>query len=84
MINKEYNAYKIMLKNAYITMSVLEKKAVASQIRQIYKLLEIQFENNNKLYKRHMKCIKQYLHNMKTYDQKIIYSYGKIVIGILE
>ena len=83
MKNDEYNSYVVMLKNAYVTMGILEHTDVCKQIRKIYSLLEARYKEKNKMYKKYTKSVKQYLHTIKTYDSDVILQYGKVVLGIL-
>ena len=84
IMKDEYNLLVVMLKNAYVTAGVLDMEAVCKQIRKVYHLLEKQYQHRTKMLKSHKKYIKQYLHNIKTYDPDVILNYGKTVIGILE
>lgn len=83
MKNDEYNSYVVMLKTAYVTMGILDNIDVCKQIRKIYTLLELRYKEKNKMYRKYTKCVKQYLHNIKTYDSDVILQYGKVVLGIL-
>jgi len=83
-MKEEYNLLVVMLKQAYVTVGIQDMDKVGVQVRKIYHLLEKQYQQRTRMLKSHKKYIKQYLHNVKTYDEDIILNYGKTVIGILE
>lgn len=78
---EEQKDIMVMLKHAYVTMSISESKKVCNQIRKIYGLFNDSCKKQNYV---DLNNIKQYLHNIKSYDTDVILSYGKQVIDILK